>query len=74
MENRYKNCVIITSSFQRVKDGPWIPEAHLMCNNTASTGKSFYVRPDDHQGFETQTEADIFAIQFAKQWIDQAAI
>jgi len=45
-----------------------------MCNNTASTGKSCYVRPDDHQGFETQTEADIFAIQFAKQWIDQAAI
>ncbi len=70
MELRHNNCLTTPSSFQRKRNGPWFPEAHLYWNDTGSTGTSFYIEAANYT-FPTRQEADTYALQFARAWIDK---
>ena len=70
----YKDCLITGESFQRVKDGPWIPQYHLKRPKTETTGKGSDFPSDQyqfHKDFPTETEADEYALRMAREWIDK---
>jgi hypothetical protein len=66
----YKNCLIHGESFQREKNGNWIPQYNCTRQETGK-GDIFpsqqYQLPED---FSTEDEADDFAVQKAMAWID----
>jgi hypothetical protein len=69
----YKNCQIYTESFQREKNGAWIPQYTLTRPKTESTGKGSDFPSHQYQcneAFPTETEADEYAVKRAKEWID----
>jgi hypothetical protein len=68
----YKNCFIRGESFQREKNGTWVPQYTLTRQNTKNSGNHF----PSHQYqlneiFRTENEADDFALQKAMEWIDK---
>ena len=68
----YKNCFIRGESFQREKNGTWIPQYLLTRQDTGNKGNDF----PSHQYqlnamFLTEGEADDFAVQQAMEWIDK---
>ena len=68
----YKNCLIRSESFQREKNGKWIPQYALTRQNTGSKGKVFPSQQYQlNEAFPTENEADDFALQKAMEWIDK---
>jgi hypothetical protein len=73
MEGRtvsYKSCHIRLTSFQRTKDGPWIPNVNLTCSTGESQGRAFPLE-FTAATFQTQDEANTYALKMAKVWIDK---
>ncbi len=67
----YKNCHIRGESFQREKNGTWIPQYTLMRHETGSKGKEFpSSQYQFNEAFPTESEADEYALQKAREWID----
>jgi hypothetical protein len=68
----YKNCLIRGESFQREKNGKWIPQYNLTLQNTGSERKGFPSQQYQlNKAFVTEDEADDFALQKAMEWIDR---
>ncbi len=68
----YKNCLIQGESFQREKNGAWVPQYTLTRYETGS--KANYFPSHQYQfneAFPTESEADEYALQKAKEWIDR---
>jgi len=69
----YKNCSIRTESFQREKNGTWIPQYTLARPKTESTGKGSDFPSHQYQfneAFPTESEADAYALGKAMEWVD----
>jgi hypothetical protein len=68
----YKNCLIQGESFQREKNGEWIPQYKFTREDTGSELKRF---PTQHyqlnEVFATKDEADEFALRRAMESIDR---
>lgn len=68
----YKNCLIRGESFQREKNGKWIPQYILTRQNSGSERKGFPSQQYQlNEIFATEDEADDFAMQRAMEWIDK---
>ena len=68
----YKNCLIRGESFQRERNGKWIPQYTLIRQNTANSGNHFPSQQYQlNEAFTTEDEADAFALQRAREWIDK---
>ncbi len=68
----YKNCLIRGESFQREKNGKWIPQYTLTRQNKVDKTKGFPSQQYQlNEAFETEVEADEFALQRAMEWIDK---
>ncbi|HEU4344457.1 MAG TPA: hypothetical protein VFU31_23120 [Candidatus Binatia bacterium] len=70
----YQNCLIRGESFQREKNGNWVPKYILRRHDTKNKGNDFL----SHQAqlnkiFPTENAADDFALQEAMKWIDKNA-
>jgi hypothetical protein len=68
----YKSCLIRGESFQRKKDGKWVPQYTLRRQDTKNQVTDFL----SHQAqldktFPTESAADDFALQEAMKWIDK---
>jgi len=68
----YKSCLIRGESFQRTKDGKWVPQYTLRRQDTKNQASDFL----SHQAqldktFPTESAADDFALQEAMKWIDK---
>jgi hypothetical protein len=69
----YKDCLIGVESFQREKDGSWIPQYTLTRPKTESTGKGSDFPSHQYQyneAFPNEAEADAYALRRAKEWVD----
>jgi hypothetical protein len=69
----YKNCVVYTESFQREKNGAWVPQYTLTRPKTESTGKGRDFPSHQYQyneAFPNQAEADAYALRKAMEWVD----
>ncbi len=70
----YKNCLIRCESFQREKNGKWVPQYTLTRPKTESTGKGSDFPSHQYQcneAFPTESEADAYAVKRAREWIDK---
>jgi hypothetical protein len=70
----YKNCLIRGESFQLAQSSGWVPRYTLTrqdARNRWNGAPSHYDRLD--QVFWTENEADKFALQDARRWIDESA-
>jgi hypothetical protein len=68
----YQNCLIRGESFQREKNGNWVPKYTLRrqdAKNRASDFLSHQAQLD--KTFPTENAADDFALQGAMKWIDK---
>lgn len=68
----YKSCLIRGESFQRKKDGKWVPQYTLRRQDIKNQVSDFL----SHQAqldktFPTESAADDFALQEAMKWIDK---
>jgi len=68
----YKNYLIVGESFQREKNGNWVSQYSLTRAEGAGNANDF----PSHQYqlnaiFQTERDADEYAVQRAQQWIDQ---
>jgi len=64
----HKNCLIIaTSRFDKDKE-LWMPIADISWHST--TGRESHTIQDSVHCFGTKKEAEVFAIEAAKAWID----
>ena len=70
---RYKNYLIVPVPFQRIRNGPWFPEARLTMYRGGTIIK-FPVRASPVRSFKTQNEANQYIVEQAKLWIDKNAI
>jgi hypothetical protein len=69
----YKDCFIRGESFQREKNGAWIPQYTLTRPTTESTGKGSDFPSHQYQwneAFPTEAEADAYALRRAMEWVD----
>jgi hypothetical protein len=68
----YKNCLIRGESFQREKNGRWIPQYTLTRQNAANSENHFPSQQYQlNEAFMTEDEADDYALQRAREWIDK---
>jgi hypothetical protein len=68
----YKNCLIRGESFQRERNGKWIPQYSLTRQNTGNSGNQFPSQQYQlNEAFTTEDEADDYALQRAREWIDK---
>lgn len=68
----YKDCLIHGESFQRVKNGTWIPQYALIRHETGNKENAFpSYQYQFNEAFPTESEADEYALQKAKEWIDK---
>ena len=65
----YKNYLIHSESFQLPPRGAWIPRFVLQSSNLAADDSPLH-RDRLDQAFGSESEADDFAVQDAKLWID----
>jgi hypothetical protein len=69
MSIAYKNCLIRGESFQREANGKWIPQ-YILTRQAKDKG----IPSQQYQlneTFDTEDEADDFALQRAMEWIDK---
>ena len=68
----YKDYLIRSESFQRAENGPWVPQ-YTVTRQDAATKKKDY--PSHQYQFNhtygTEREADEFAVEKARDWIDK---
>jgi hypothetical protein len=69
----YKNFQIHGESFQREKNGAWVPQYTLTRQDTATEKLDF----PSHQyqfnhTFPTEFDADEFALHMAQAWVDKS--
>jgi hypothetical protein len=70
----YKNYLIRGESFQREKNGSWIPQ-YTATRRDGVTRSDFPSQQYQlHHACRTKGEADEFAVRKAKEWIDKTAI
>jgi len=68
----YKNCLIRGESFQREKNGKWVPQYTLTRHETGNKRTRFPSQQYQlNEIFPTEDEADDFALQKAMEWIDK---
>ncbi len=68
----YRDYLIRGESFQREKNGTWIPQYTLTRQNTGSKGKDFPSQQYQfNEVFPTESEANEFALQKAMEWINK---
>ena len=67
-ELTYKHHLVRACSYQRERTGPWLAEARVFWN--AGAGISCELKLEWEQTFPTQAVADDYAVEAAKQWID----
>ena len=68
----YKNCLIQGESFQREKNGTWVPQYALTRQEAGTKGNNFpSYQYQFNEAFPTESEADEYALQKAKEWIDR---
>lgn len=70
----YKNYLICRESFQREKNGAWVPQYTVTRRDGAGEKKDF----PSHQyqfnhAYPSEREANEFALHMARSWIDRAA-
>ena len=69
----YKNYLIRGESFQPAQSSGWIPRYVLQHANLSADADPSPVRHDRlDKAFGSETEADKFAVQDAKSWIDNS--
>jgi hypothetical protein len=67
----YKNCLIRGESFQLARNTGWIPRYTLTRQETRHRWNSTPSRHDRlDQVFDTESDANRFALQDAMRWID----
>lgn len=67
----YKGYLICVESFQRVSGGPWVPQYTATWQLGETTAPGFPVQQYQfNHSYNTQEEADQFALRYAQQWID----
>jgi hypothetical protein len=67
----YKNYLICAESFQREKKGAWVPQYKATRQNGAATLAAFPMQQYQfNHCYLTESEADQFALRYARQWID----
>jgi hypothetical protein len=71
-DTSYKDYVIRSESFQREKNGAWMPQ-YTVTHQDAATQK---IEFPSHQyqfnhAYSTEREADEFAVLMAQTWIDE---
>jgi len=67
----YKDYLIHTESFQREKQGAWVPQYTATRQDGAATTVKFPVQQYQfNHCYPTEGEADQFALRSAQQWID----
>ena len=68
----YQNCLIRSESFQREKNGKWIPQYTLRRQDIKNKASDFLShRAQLDKTFPTESAADDFAFQRAMKWIDK---
>ena len=68
----YKNCLIVGESFQREKNGKWVPQYRFTRQGTGGETKGFPAyQYQFERAFGSEEEADDFALRSAKEWLDQ---
>ena len=68
----YKNCLIQSESFQREKNGAWVPQYALTRQETGGKGHDFpSYQYQFEEAFPTESEADDYALQRAREWVDK---
>ncbi len=71
-QDTYKNYIIRSESFQREKNGVWIPQYTVTHREAASRKIDFPSHQYQfNQGYTTEHEADEFAVLMAQTWIDK---
>jgi len=65
----YKNCLIRGESFQREKNGAWVPQYTLTRQETGSKENAF-PSYQFNEAFPTESEADEYALRRAREWVD----
>lgn len=69
----YKNYLIRGESFQPTQNSGWIPRYYLqLAKPSAGTEPSPVCRDRLDKAFGNESEADEFAVQDAKSWIDNS--
>ena len=68
----YKNCLIRGESFQREKNGTWVPQ-YALTRQEAGDKENYFpsYQYQFSEAFPTESEADEFALKKAKDWIDR---
>ncbi len=67
----YRNYLIRGESFQREKNGTWVPQYTLTRQGTGSKENGFpSYQYQFNEAFPTESEADDYALQRAREWID----
>ena len=67
----YKGCVIHGESFQRENNGTWVPQYTLTLPVTGRKAGDFPSHQYQlNEAFPSETEADEFALQKAREWVD----
>jgi hypothetical protein len=68
----YKNYLIRAESFQREKNGKWIPQYNFTHQNVGSQASDFPSQQYQlNEVLPTEDAADDFALQKAMEWIDK---
>jgi hypothetical protein len=68
----YKNYLIRSESFQREKNGSWIPQYSVCRQDPLTTPLDFPSQQYQlHHSCSTEQEADDFALRKAQEWIDR---
>jgi hypothetical protein len=69
----YKNHLIRSESFQREKNGAWVPQYTVIRQDAATEKKDYPSHQYQfHHACATELEADEFAVAKARDWIDKA--
>jgi hypothetical protein len=64
----YKDCLICCESFQREKNGTWLPQYILTRQETGTKGNDFpSCQYQFNEAFPTESEADEYALRLAKE-------
>jgi hypothetical protein len=67
----YKDYLIRGESFQREEHGTWVPQYKVTRQDTAAEKKDYPSHQYQfNQAYGTERDADEFAVQKARDWID----
>jgi hypothetical protein len=70
----YQNCLIRGETFQREKNGKWVPQYTLRRQHIKNKVSDFLSHQAQlNKAFPTENAADDFALQEAMKWIDKNA-